>query len=48
MIGKLSIGDQFRETHYRFRKIFDYEACINSIDERCDSEDAIFNVILIN
>ena len=43
MTGKLKIGDQFRETHTRFRNISDYEAYINSIDEGYDAEDAIFN-----
>ena len=43
MVGKLSVGDQIRTTHIRFRNITDYEAYINSIDEGCDAEDAIFN-----
>ena len=43
MIGKLSVGDQIRETHIIFRKITDYELYINSIDDGYDAEDAIFN-----
>ena len=43
MVGRLKSGDQIRQTHIRFRKITDYEAHINSIDEGYDSEDAIFN-----
>ena len=33
MVGKLSIGDQIRETHIRFRNNTEHEAYINSIDE---------------
>ena len=43
IFGKLSIGDQIRETHIRFRNITDYEAYINSIDEGYDAEASIFN-----
>ena len=43
MIGKLSVGDQIRETCSRFRSITGYELYINSIDEAYDAEDAIFN-----
>ena len=43
MIGKLSIGDQIRETHIRFRNITEYEAYINSIIEGYDAGDAFFN-----
>ena len=43
MVGKLSIGDQIRETHFRFRNITDYERYINSIDEGYEAEDSIFN-----
>ena len=43
MVGSLKVGDQVRQTHSRFRKISDYEAYINSIDEGYDAEDAIFN-----
>ena len=43
MVGKLSVGDQIRMTHIRFRNITDYEAYIISIDEGYDGEDAIFN-----
>ena len=43
MVGKLKVGDQIRQTHNRFRKMDDFESYINSIDERYDAEDAIFN-----
>ena len=43
MTGTLQIGDQLRQTHIRFRNFIDYEACINSIDEGYDAEDAIFD-----
>ena len=42
MVGKLSVGDEIRETHIRFRNITDYEAYINAIDEAYVAEDAIF------
>ena len=43
MVGKLSVGDQIRTTHIRFRNIFDYEHYINAVDEGgYDSDDAIF------
>ena len=43
MVGRLSIGDQIRETHIRFRKITGYESYINAIDEIYEAKDAIFN-----
>ena len=43
MVGKISIGDQKRETHIRFRIITDYEAYINAIDQVSESEDSLFN-----
>ena len=43
MVGKLSIGDQIRETHIRFRNITDYDAYINAIDQDYESGDSIFN-----
>ena len=43
MIGILKVGDQIRQTHFRFRNIDDYESYINSIDEGYDAEDAVFN-----
>ena len=43
MVGKLSIGDQIRHTHIRFKNIDDFESLINSIDEGYDAEDAIFS-----
>ena len=42
-VGSLKIGDQIRQTHIRFRIITDYEAYINSINERYDAEDTNFN-----
>ena len=43
LVGNLKVGDQIRQTHIRFRNISDYEAYINSIDERYDADDCIFN-----
>ena len=43
MVGKLSVGDQIRETQFRFRNITDYEANINAIDQDYESEESIFN-----
>ena len=43
MVGNLKVGDQIRPTNIRFRNMYDFEACINSIDEGYDAEDAIFN-----
>ena len=43
MVGSLKVGDQIRQKHIRFRNITDYQAYINSIDERCDAEDSIPN-----
>ena len=42
-IGKLSNGDQIRTTQIRFRKITDYEAYTNSIDDEYDAEDSNSN-----
>ena len=42
MAGNLKVSDQIRQTHIKFRKISDYEAYINAIDQDYDSEDAIF------
>ena len=33
MVGNLKVGDQIRQTHISFRKIDDFEAYINAIDE---------------
>ena len=41
--GKLSIGDQIRETQVRYRNIIEYDSYINSLNEGYDAEDAIFN-----
>ena len=43
MVGKLSIADQSRETHIRFRNIDDFDSYINAFDQDYESEDAIFN-----
>ena len=43
MVGRLKIANQTRETHISFRKIDDFEAYINAIDQDYESEDAIFN-----
>ena len=43
MVVTLTVGDQIRQTHIRFRNISNYEAYINSIDEGYDAEDSIFN-----
>ena len=43
MVGKLSVGDQIRETHFRFRNLTEYESYINAIDQDYEAEDAIFN-----
>ena len=48
MVGSLKVGDQIRQNHIRFRNISDYEAYNNSIDERYDSEDGIFNGYIYN
>ena len=43
MVGNSKVGDQIRQTHIRFRKISEYEAYINAIDQNYDSEDSIFD-----
>ena len=43
MVGKLSIGENIRTTHIRFRNITDYEHYINATAQDYDSEDAISN-----
>ena len=43
MVGNQNVGDQIRQTHIRCRKMDDFEAYINAIDEGYDAEDAIFN-----
>ena len=49
MVGKVSVGDQFRTTHIRFRNNTDYEHFIIAVDEGgYDSDDAIFIVLFIN
>ena len=48
MVGNLKVGDQIRQTHIRFRNMDDFESYINSIDERYDAEDCIFNGYILN
>ena len=43
MVVNLSVGDQIRETHIRFRNITDYEAYIFAIDQDYESGDAVFD-----
>ena len=43
MVGNLKVGDQIRQTHFRFRNMDDFESYINSIDEGYDADDCIFN-----
>ena len=42
MVEKLSVGDQSRETHIRFRNFNVYGSFINSVDEEYDAADSIF------
>ena len=42
MVGKLSLGDQIRETHIRFRNTDDFRSYVNAIDEGYEAEDTIF------
>ena len=42
MVGNLKVGDQIRQTHFRFRNTNDFEAYINSIDAGYDADDSIF------
>ena len=43
MFGSLIVGDQVPQTHIRFRKMDDFEAYFNAIDQDYESEYAIFN-----
>ena len=43
MVGNLIVGDQIRQTNFRFRNFGDFESYINSIDQDYDSDDSIFN-----
>ena len=43
MVGNLKVGNQIRQTNFRFRNMDDFEAYINAIDEGYDALDAIFN-----
>ena len=42
MVGKLSLGDQIRETHIRFTNIDDFKSYVHAIDEGYEAGDAIF------
>ena len=41
IVGNLKVGDQIRQTHFRFGNVADYEAFIIAIDQDYDSEDAL-------
>ena len=43
MVGNLSLEDQIRGTHIRFRNMVDFESYINAVDEGYEAGDAIFN-----
>ena len=43
MVGSLKVVDQIHQTHIRFRNLDHYESYFNSIDERYDAENGIFN-----
>ena len=43
MVGKLSVADQIRETHIRFRSMDDFESYITAIDQHYESEDDFLN-----
>ena len=43
MVDKLSLEDQIRETHIRFRNMDDFESYVNIIDEGHEAEEASFN-----
>ena len=42
VVGKLSLGDQIRETQFRFRNMDDFKSSVNAIDEGYEAKDAIF------
>ena len=42
-VGNLSLGDQIRETHIRFRNMDDFESYVNANDEGYEAGDAFFN-----
>ena len=44
MIGNLSVGDEIRETHIRFRNFTEYERYIKAIDEGYEAEYATFKI----
>ena len=43
MVGTLVIGNNLRNTHFRFTKTNEYEAHSKSIDQGYDSVDSLFN-----
>ena len=42
VVDKLSLGDQIRETQFRFRNMDDFKSSVNAIDEGYEAKDAIF------
>ena len=42
MVGKLSLEEQIRGTHIRFRNMEDFESYVNVINEGYEAEIAIF------
>ena len=42
MVGKLSLEEQIRGTHIRFRNKVDFESYVNVIDEGYEAKVAIF------
>ena len=46
MVGNLKVGDQIRQTHFRFGNMDGFEVYINAIDEGYVAEVAIFIVYI--
>ena len=42
VVGNLSLGDQIREAHIRFRNLDDFESYVNANDEGYEAGEAIF------
>ena len=42
-VGKMSVGDQIKDTHITFRNFTDCESYMNAFDEGYVAEDAIFS-----
>ena len=47
MVGKLSIGDQIRQTHIRFKYITDYDDYINSIGQ-VNNQKMLFSMVIFH